>query len=366
VRIWRSGRRRERFEHAPSPAAPAQFAVYDDGDDRVIVHGDGNGRRVPKATNFGFATPMAWTGDPDLILGLVNVCFTGEGTWMGRAVDEATTDPAIAARAALGRYGPMLGGFVVGAPGRLTVDRSTGLVVRYEAGDEHGEPFFVAEFLDLVIDEPLPIEHFRYTPPPGKTMRGAYQDLLDHLAAEGVDVSGIDPDDPEAQNLLHERRNGPHMRGSAPGRMPPRVTPRPLEEVVAPLGSPPADVVAARSAIAEALAGWGTDDDRPAAECIERGELVDAQPPPPPHPMVGDQTVTYALRDVAFLRDDEAVIEFEIRLSGGMGPMPFKGRAVRRGDRWLVSYDTWATLQQMGGAQVPSLLEHPEEPDEGP
>lgn len=357
VRIWRSGRDRERFEHASSPASPAHLSIYDDGATRVIVHSDGSGRRVPKATNYGISTPIAWTGDPDLVLGLVNVRFTASRTWMGRAVDDATTDPALTPRRALGRYGPMLGGFVIAAPGRLTVDRSTGLVVRYEVRDEDDRPFFVAEFLDLVVDEPVSLDTFRYVPPPGKTIRGAYQDLLDHAVSDGVDVSGIDPDDPGAQRLLDERRG----HGGSVARMPPPAEPQPLSALIAPLGPPPADVDVARAEIEAAVAGLSSDSGRSAVDCIERGDIVDAQPPAPVHPVVGDQEFSWTLRDLAFIREDEAIIEFEIRLSGGMGPMGFKGRAVRRDGRWLVSYDTWANLQQMGGVSPPSLLDHPEE-----
>ena len=91
-----------------------------------------------------------------------------------------------------------------------------------------------------------------------------------------------------------------------------------------------------------------------------RGELLDrhaeGSPKPAPHPMVGDQTVEFVLGDVAFLRDDEALVDFEIRLSLG-GRLPTKGRVVRLGRRWLLSYDSWANLQEMGGSPVPSLLD---------
>ena len=73
--------------------------------------------------------------------------------------------------------------------------------------------------------------------------------------------------------------------------------------------------------------------------------------------------MTFALTDHAFVREDEALIAFEVRLSGG-GVFPFKGRAVRRGERWLVAYETWAQLQEMGGTPAPPAPG--DDPEEGP
>ena len=50
--------------------------------------------------------------------------------------------------------------------------------------------------------------------------------------------------------------------------------------------------------------------------------------------MLGDQTATFTLTDVAFVRHDEAIIEFAIRLSGGSG---FR----RRVERCVVASVGW-------------------------
>ena len=132
---------------------------------------------------------------------------------------------------------------------------------------------------------------------------------------------------------------------------------RTVSELVAPLGPGPDDPEAARAAIQATLDLLG-DDDLPRADAIERGEILDrdaeAGNGPGPHPMLGGQTVTFVLDDVAFVRADEALIEFQIRLSGG-GAFPVKGRAVLTGDGWRLSYETWAGLQQMGGYRVPPV-----------
>jgi hypothetical protein len=72
--------------------------------------------------------------------------------------------------------------------------------------------------------------------------------------------------------------------------------------------------------------------------------------------MLGDQTVTFVLGDTAFVRADEAMIEFEIQLSGG-GRFPVKGRSVLTDAGWRLSYEAWAGLQQMGGYRVPPVDE---------
>ena len=101
------------------------------------------------------------------------------------------------------------------------------------------------------------------------------------------------------------------------------------------------------------------DDGRPKADGVERSELLDRDAAeghgPAPHPMVGDQTVTFVLGDVAFVRDDEALVEFTIHFSRSGGAFPVKGRAVCTEAGWRLSYETWAGLPQMGGYRVPPV-----------
>ena len=186
------------------------------------------------------------------------------------------------------------------------------------------------------------------------------------LERAGVDVARPRPDRPAAvvrpstsTSAARARGRGSAGEADARGR-------RPLAETVLPLGPPPDDEDDARAQIAEAVTGIAPDD-RALAGRIERGQLLDDLDPvhrQPPDALRG-QTVTVALLDVVFLREDEAIIEFEIRMSGG-GRIPMPGRAVRRDGRWLVSYDTIANLRKMGGQSVPSLLDHPEGHDETP
>jgi hypothetical protein len=358
-RLWVRRDGRSRVEHrTPGVEAPFLTEIHDP-DGISTIASDGTARRGDAPM---FPTVPTWLLDPGSLLGLLRLSFGADDEFAGRPVVHAAATmrrelPPMAFSA-----GPMLYGMPIGGRSELTIDVETGILVRF-ATFEGPRLVGMRQFLDLTVDQPVEDELVTFRLPPGSRFRTHRDDMLDVLRAEGEDVEGIDPDDEEAVQRAIQARHERHRGSFFGGRIG-----RSLPELVAPLGPGPEDPQAAREAIQDALDALA-DDHRPKADGVERGELLDADARrgrgPTPHPMLGDQTVTFVLGAVAFVRDDEALVEFDIRMSGG-GAFPVKGRAVRRGGRWLLSYETWAGLQQMGGYQVPSLLEHPEDPDGGP
>jgi len=67
------------------------------------------------------------------------------------------------------------------------------------------------------------------------------------------------------------------------------------------------------------------------------------------HPVRPSPTRVERLR---FLDDDTAEVEFVLGLLDGPA-FPFDGRAVRRGNRWLVTRDTVVRVLQSAGVVVP-------------
>jgi len=306
-----------------------------------------------------------WLGDPRSLVGKVWLKFGSEEVVAGRPAMRVETVAVPGESEMFPRHMPVLRGILVGAGGYALVDAGSGLVLRYEARDDEGRPMSRHEFVTIEIDEPIADEVFTYDIPPERRDRTPAERQLDLLEERGVDISGIDRDDPSAVRRAveeHFRRfNEETDRREARLRMPSRR--RPLAETVVPLGPPPADPESARAQIAEALQAL-TPDGQPKAGRVERGEVLDADGPERAHLMVRGRTVTIELLDVVFLRDDEALVEFQINVSGSVN-VAFKGRVVRRDGRWLVSYDTAAHLRQLGGDPVPSLLDDlGDEPDD--
>jgi outer membrane lipoprotein-sorting protein len=366
TRFWIERDGRSRIE-VLSPDGRVQRTMVDDGRSVLTVPEQGQivrtDRRQPPVQTQG-----VWTGDPRSLLANVRLRFGREETVAGR--------PAVRLEAvrSAGERPVFLGGdpvarAVMTSGGNATVDVATGLLLRFEARDADGRPLSRHEFVAIEVDEPIADDVFSCQIPPERLERTPTEIQFEMLERAGVDVSGLDRDDlAGVRRALDEHFRQIRDDRAPQGAMGPiaRVR-RALAETVVPLGPPPDDVEEAKFQIREVLKRV-PDDDVPRAETVEWGELLDryaeGRPKPPPHPMVGDQTVEFVLVDVAFLRDDEAVVAFEIRLSRG-GSFQTKGRVVKVGDRWLLSYDSWANLQEMGGYHVPSLLDDPgsTEPD---
>ncbi len=357
-RLWVRRDGRSRIEHRSSAGADTWLTEIRAPDTMHQIRADG----FVTVGDAGFGPGLpTWLLDPGPVVGSLRLRFGDEDVFAGRPVVQASAD----ARRDLTRLGfpidPMFLGMPLGGHSELTIDVATGIVLRF-ATYEGARLIGLRQFIDLTVDEPVADELVTFALAPGQRFRTPLDDQIELLQAAGVDTADLDGTDEVAvQQAMddHHRQQAELHRTGPFGRRE-----RPLVEIIAPLGPLPDDEAAAREAIEAAVNALGAAPEDGVAGVVDRGELFDALPPQPPHPAMQGQTASFILDDLAFVRDDEAVIAFTIRLSGGGsfggGGFPSKGRAVRRGDRWLVSYDTWANLQQMGGSAVPSLFDHPD------
>lgn len=333
------------------PGAPEPDLTTINGPDGGFLVINGDPRRVDTGP-----TPLPWLTDTSLLAGVYRLDLEPSEPFAGRQVVRAVGRVRPQHREMVLGAGPMFIGFMLGGTCELTIDAATGLCLRV-ATFEGDRLVGLRQFTEVEIDVEVPADAFTYVLAAGQRFRTHRDDQLDMLRARGVDVDDLDVTDDvaiERAVMDLQRRDMERHGGIRPGMGHP---PRPVSELVAPLGPGPDDPEAAKAAIQATLDLLG-DDDRPRADAIERGEILDRDAAvgngPGPHPMLGGQTVTFVLDDAAFVRADEALIEFQIRLSGG-GAFPVKGRAVLTGDGWRLSYETWAGLQQMGGYRVPPV-----------
>jgi hypothetical protein len=356
VRFWLERTGRSRYEFFAEDGR-IRHTIIDDLRSILMVpeHGD-----IVRTERNQPQSHGVWSGDPRVLVGNVQLRFGTEEVVAGRPAVRVETVPVPGEREMFPSHIPVVRGILAGQGGNASVDAASGLVLRYESRDGDGRPMSRHEFVAVGIDEPVPDEVFTYDIPPDRRERTPVERELELLEEHGVDTSGIDPEDPAAvRRALVERFRSTRLEQPAwaHGGPFPRAR-RPLAEIVDPLGPPPQDVDAAKAQIADALTALGPDG-QPKAGRIERGEVLDAAGPERIHPLIRGKTVTTELLDVVFLRDDEAVVDVIVHVSGGLD-VPFKGRVVCRDGCWLLSYDTVAYLRQMGGEQVPSLLDDPD------
>jgi hypothetical protein len=340
-----------RLEQVRPGVPEPDLTMINGPDGGFLVAREGDPRRVDPGP-----TPLPWLTDTSLLAGVYRLDLEPSEPFAGRSVVRAVGRVRPHHRDMVLGAGPMFIGLVLGGTCELTIDVASGLCLRL-ATFEGDRLVGLRQFTEVEIDVEVPDDAFTYALAPGQRFRTHRDDQLDMLRGRGVDVDDIDvADDVAIERAVMDlhRRDMERHGGMRPGM---GHLPRTVSELVAPLGPGPADPEAARAAIQGTL-DLLADDDRPRADAVERGEILDrdaeAGNGPAPHPMLGGQTVTFVLDDVAFVRADEALIEFQIRLSGG-GAFPVKGRAVLTGDGWRLSYETWAGLQQMGGYRVPPV-----------
>ena len=349
-RMWVRRDGRSRVERRASAGGEPWLTEVHQPDGVYTVRSDGTATRGDPPI---LTSSPTWLVDAGALLGVLRIELGTDDEFAGRAVVHASATARRELSPMAMSVGPMLFGMPIGGRSELSIDVETGIVLRF-ATYEGARLIGLRQFVDIAIDDDIPEDLLTFRLEAGQRFRTPVDDQLDMLRAVGVDTSLLDAGDEVAVQQAvddHHRRQSEAFGGHRE---------RALSELIAPLGPPPADREVARDAIEAAVVALGSAPDEGVASCVDRGELFDALPAQPPHPAMGSQTASFELTDMVFVRDDEAMIAFTIRLSGGSG-FPTKGRAVRRGDRWLVSYDTWAGLQQMGGVSVPSLLDHPDE-----
>lgn len=274
------------------------------------------------------------------------------GEHLGRSALFATARVRRSAEVLKRRFGPLLGRTLVGSAASVVFDAETGIVLRYVALDDDGAPIETREFTRLAVDEPIEDERFTFETRPGQRVVTPDEMWLAQLEESGVDVAGIDPDDPRAvRAAMWPARPG--------GDAAPASSRQPRREVVAPLGPPPADEDAARAAVEEAVRRYGDTDEAGVHAWIERGELLGGafETARSRHRQMAEHPTTFRCEEVVFLRDDEALVSYSIEIPGMIRMPGQRGRVVRRGDRWLVSYDTAAAVFEQAGVRVPPLGE---------
>lgn len=318
------------------------------GDRDVVTHGH-DPRWAVRSPNED--TARVWLVDPGFdLFGMMEIEPDHPGEHLGRPVVFAHARLRESAERVRRRFGPLMGRTVVTSTASVVFDAETGIVLRYVALDDDGAPIETREFTQIVVDEPIEAERFTFTLRPGQRVVTPNEMWLEHLAETGVDVTGIDPDDQRAVRAAMASAR-PGGGGGAPF---PR---RPRREVVAPLGPPPEDEDAARAAVEEAISRYGDTDEIGTHAWIERGELLtDAfVAARSRHQQMGERGTTFRCEEVVFVHDDEALVSYAIEIPGMIQLAGQRGRVVRRGDRWLVSYDTAAAVFEQAGVRVPSL-----------
>ncbi len=229
-------------------------------------------------------------------------------------------------------------------------DATTGIVLRH-VGLVDGEACSITEFKEVRINPPLTDLDFEFVPPPDAVVTRQVDHLIQMAERRGVDLTGVDRDDPRAvQTAL-----GESMR---PDRPTPAARLEMQKAKHVPVGGPPADETAARESIEYAFTHHdevdASGEDLVNVQSGRRlaGALHEAQQRVPAGP---DSTTRILVDDVKFLRPDEAVVWFSVEVDGTRFPMVNgrEGRAVAAGGRWLIEHATIADLLGFAGVVVP-------------
>jgi len=297
--------------------------------DRVTVVDD----REPELAVLGLAPVLA----PRFVLGALRFAEPVDDELLGR--------PCWRVAAVLDRENRAFRPAVLGLGGlehTFWVDRATGLALRHE-GRVDGEPAEILAFTELVVDQPIDPSRFAFTVPPGAVVESSTQGIVRLARQRGVDLTGVDTEDPEAVRALLERF-------MAPGAVPSEVSRRRRRAGHVPVGDPPADPDAARRAIDQAVAGL--------AEVGPDGtDLVNVQAGRGLAPLLAEARrravpsgqVTLSVRDVVFLRPDEAVFWWEAEGGLARGLSGQEGRALLVEGRWVVAHATVVGLLGQAG-----------------
>lgn len=361
VRYWTDhARRRERLQRerrgtsviltvgggAPPPSSTeSTIAIWRDGDRlRVdqdssvtitdprerLQHHPGHGAiRTPVEQRNPFEHPN-WLWAPRRLIDAIDIQTVELGERLGRPVWRVTgvADAADHFRTFM---------FMLdGDRYRFDVDHTTGAVLAMHVSLVSGEVLDDIEWTTFEPDAAIDDGVFELALAPGERIRSVNELRLEGLARDGVDISGIDPDDDEAVRQLLE------------GRLPWRSTLDPLAQVV-PTGDPPDDEDAARAAIGAVIGDLGArDGDR----------LVNVQ--------AGDGLAPYLdqarerfpaelrLQAAKFVSATEAVVIISVERSDGynvVGPQTL--RAVVEDRRWKAERSSFTSLLGMAGVRCP-------------
>jgi hypothetical protein len=215
-----------------------------------------------------------------------------------------------------------------------------------------GEPCSIAELKDVVINQPIPDDTFRFVPSPDAVVDRQVDVLLRMAEMRGVDLTDVDRSDLRAVRAAFGNMGRPH-------HSPPEARLEMRRAKHVPVDRPPADEAAARSAIEYAYAHYlDADETGEVLVNIQEGRglpeyLQQAGQRIPGSP---EGEAKFVVDDIKFLRPDEAVVWFSLEIDGNrLGFVNGReGRAVLVGGRWMIEHATIVDLVGMAGVEIPS------------
>jgi hypothetical protein len=321
VAVWLSGDRLRVEQHGMITITMPPVAVqYSPGQGAI---------RRPLERAQPFEHPR-WLWAPRPLIDAIDIAAIDIAERLGRAVWRVSGTADGADR--LGLFPLVLGGDHY----RFDVDQATGAVLAMHVSLDDGETLDDIAWTSFEPDVGIDDDVFELALPAGERIRSINELRLERLAAEGVDVSGIDPDDDAAVNAMLQ------------GRSPWRSTLDPLAEFVA-TGPPPTDEHAARASIEAAFREIG-DRDGDRLVHVQAGEGL------APFLDQARERVPGELRaqKVKFLRGTEAVVTVAIERADGSAILaPQTLRAVVERGEWKVERTSLTSLLRMAGVRCP-------------
>lgn len=218
----------------------------------------------------------------------------------------------------------------------LSVDVETGVILRLSGmlndGQILSETAWESFEANAVIDPSI----FDDAIPDGVAERTVAELQLDFAPERGVDVTGVDPNDPEHMAVLM-RRKFPHTD--------------PLEHYF-PTGAAPADEGQARSEIVRAFAAF-SEKDGSRLPFVQAGDGL-AEVLEVAGRRYPDVVAVMTARRIKFINDREAVVMASVDATDGRQLLEERvAHAVIDHGRWTVARSTFAELMRLAGVDTP-------------
>jgi len=235
-------------------------------------------------------------------------------------------------------------------PGReylFHIDKATGIVVTAEGAIED-ELVAWMRIDELEVDVPIETGVFQFRSPDGTPVRTPDQRALEHLAQQGVDVSGIDARDSEQ---VHEALRQHHESMFAMHRKP---TVEQLAQDFPVLGPPPSDAAGAVIAVTGAFSRMtelsmdGVD-----LPMVERGQGLGDCVRAAGERYAREALAAIEVLHIKFVSDHEAVVWYAVAVNGHRILQQMEGRSVLTDDGWLVTRATFCQLMRLAGVTCP-------------
>ena len=214
------------------------------------------------------------------------------------------------------------------------------------------EPWSITECKEVRINPSLADFDFQFMAPPDGTVERRVDQLLRMAELRGIDLTGVDREDPQAvQEAIHSMMQpNQHQPAEAQLKM--------QKAKHVPVNDPPEDEAAARQSIEYSFNQLGEVDEAGSALVnvqSGRGLVGPLQEAQKRVPGAADNPASLIVDDIKFLRSDEAVVWFSVEVNGERFPMVNgrEGRAVKVHGRWLIEHATIADLLGFAGVSVP-------------